>query len=72
MLSIEKQTVQMLTNKSVIMEKGIDNKMVEKDLEMIIPLDYGLCVQYDGDDNNVLCTTIQKYAVGEMMCELQE
>lgn len=52
------------------MRKGIDNNMEEKDFELVFPLDYGLTVQYDGEDNTVFYDGIKKYGVGEMMCEL--
>lgn len=43
-----------------------DNEEME-----FLPMDYGLIVKYEGDENNVLYDGgVKQYGIGEMMCEL--
>lgn len=44
--------------------------MDENSFEFLLPLEYGLMVRYDGEENDVFYDGIKKYHVGEMMCEL--
>lgn len=43
---------------------------LDKELKEAFPLDYGLLVAYDGEENTVLNNVIYKYPIGAMMCEL--